>query len=177
MPLYSLDGHAPEIADPARFYLAPDAHVIGRVRIGLDVSVWFGAVVRGDNDLIIIGDETNIQDGCVLHVDPGVPLTLGRNVTVGHKAILHGCVIGDGALIGMGATVLDGARIGAGSLVGAGALVTEGKEFPERSLIVGSPAKAIRQLDDAAVANVARLSDNYVRNGKRFRAGLKLIGD
>src|SRR5436309_1539398 len=130
MPLYALDDDFPQMADPARVYVAPGAHVIGKVLIGLDVSIWFNATVRGDNEPITIGDESNIQESCVLHTDPGFPMTIGRGVTVGHRAILHGCVIGDHSLIGMGATVLNGARIGTGSLVGAGALITEGKAFP-----------------------------------------------
>ncbi len=173
MPLYSLDERAPDIADPGRLYIAPGAHVIGRVTIGLDVSIWFNASVRGDNELITIGDETNLQEGCVLHVDPGFPLKIGRGVTVGHKAILHGCTIGDGALIGMGATVLNGAKIGAGCLVGAGALITEGKEFPPNTLIVGAPAKAVRELDADAQARLKLTAAGYVKAGKRYRAGVK----
>ncbi|MBN9061163.1 MAG: gamma carbonic anhydrase family protein [Rhizobiales bacterium 65-9] len=175
MSLYAVGRLIPTIADPARIYIAPGAHVMGQVVLGLDVSIWFGASLRADNEPIVVGDGTNIQEGCVLHVDPGFPLTIGRGATIGHKAILHGCTIGDGALIGMGATILNGARIGAGSLVGAGALVTEGKEFPERSLIIGAPARVARTLDDAAVEGLKRSAENYVRNGRRYAADLKEI--
>lgn len=175
MPLYALGDHVPQVADPARVYVAPDAHVIGQAALGLDVSIWFGASLRADNEPIIVGDETNIQEGCVLHVDPGFPLVIGRGATIGHSAILHGCTIGDYTLVGMGATILNGARIGAGSLVGAGALVTEGKEFPERSLIVGAPARVVRALDDAAVEGLRRAAETYVRNGRRYAATLREI--
>jgi carbonic anhydrase/acetyltransferase-like protein (isoleucine patch superfamily) len=156
--------------------VAPDAHVIGRVRLGADVGVWFGAVLRGDGEPLEVGERTNIQEGCMLHADPGFPLTIGPDVTVGHHAILHGCTVGAGALIGMGATVLNGARIGAGCIVGANALVTEGKEFPDNSLIVGAPAKAVRTLDGAAVEKLRASAAHYVANWRRFAAGLKRIG-
>lgn len=175
MPLYALDDHVPQIADPKRVYIAPGAHVMGQVVLGLDVSIWFNASIRADNEPIVIGDETNIQEGCVLHVDPGFPLTIGKRATIGHKAILHGCTIGDGALIGMGATVLNGARIGRGSLIGAGALVTERKEFPEHSLIVGAPARVVRTLDAATIDELLQAAARYVRNGKRYAASLKEI--
>jgi carbonic anhydrase/acetyltransferase-like protein (isoleucine patch superfamily) len=149
--------------------------VIGRVRLGIDVGVWFGAVLRGDNELIDIGEATNIQEHAVLHTDMGFPLVTGRGCTIGHGAILHGCRLGDHVLIGMGATVLNGASIGAESLVGAGALVTEGKEFPPRSLIVGSPARAIRSLDDAAAERLKLSAAGYAANWKRFAGGLGLI--
>jgi carbonic anhydrase/acetyltransferase-like protein (isoleucine patch superfamily) len=157
------------------FWIAPDAHVIGNVRLGEDVGIWFGATLRGDNELIVIGAGSNIQEGCVLHTDPGAPLTVGTGCTIGHKAILHGCTIGDNSLVGMGATILNRARIGANCLVGAGALVTEGKTFPDNSLIVGAPAKAIRVLDDEAIADLRRSAQHYVENWKRFSAGLKRI--
>ncbi|WP_372025182.1 gamma carbonic anhydrase family protein [Tistrella mobilis] len=176
MPLYALDDLEPEIADPARIWIAPDAHVIGRVRLGLDVGIWFGAVLRGDNDLIAVGDRTNVQDGATLHTDRGVPLTIGTGVTIGHHAMIHGCTIGDNALIGIGATILNGARIGANCLVGAHALVTEGKDFPEGSLILGSPAKAVRPLDAAALAMLKGSAEGYVRNAARFRTGLRVVG-
>lgn len=172
MPLYSLDGTAPETPPEGQWWLAPDAHVIGRVRLAKDVGIWFGSVLRGDNEWIEIGENSNIQEGCVLHTDMGSPLSVGVGCTIGHRAILHGCTIGDNSLIGMGAIVLNGARIGADSLVGAGALVTEGKEFPERSLIVGQPARAIRTLDGAAVQRLKASAAHYVENGRRFRAGL-----
>ena len=174
MPLYSLDGQQPE-ATPGRFWIAPDAHVIGRVRLGLDVGIWFGAVVRGDNELIDLGDGTNIQEGSMLHTDPGYPMVLGPGCTIGHHAILHGCIVGRNALIGMGATVLNGARIGANCLVGANALVTEGKEFPDNSLIVGAPAKAVRTLDADAAERLRDSALRYVANWRRYAAGLKRI--
>ena len=175
MPIYSLDGNAPLLPQPDRFWIAPDAHVIGRVRLGLDVGVWFGAVLRGDNEPIDIGDATNIQEGAVLHTDEGAPLTVGAGCTVGHRAILHGCTIGENSLVGMGATVLNHARIGRNCLIGANALITEGKEFPDNSLIVGAPAKAIRALDEAAVERLRWSSRNYVENWKRFAKELRRI--
>lgn len=172
MPIYTLDGRTPAFADEQTGWTAPDASLIGAVAIGRDVSIWFGAVLRGDNEPIVIGDGTNVQEYSILHTDMGFPLAVGRGCTIGHRAILHGCTIGDNVLIGMGAVVLNGAKIGKDSLVGAGALVTEGKVFPERSLIVGSPAKVIRQLDDAAVASLRTSADHYVENARRFRQGL-----
>jgi carbonic anhydrase/acetyltransferase-like protein (isoleucine patch superfamily) len=176
MPIYELDGQAPDLPEAGRFWVAPDAHVIGRVRLGADVGVWFGAVLRGDGEPLEVGERTNIQEGAMLHADPGFPLTIGPDVTVGHHAILHGCTVGAGALIGMGATVLNGARIGAGCIVGANALVTEGKEFPDNSLIVGAPAKAVRTLDGAAAEKLRASALHYVANWRRFAAGLKRIG-
>jgi carbonic anhydrase/acetyltransferase-like protein (isoleucine patch superfamily) len=176
MPLYSLDGKAPEPPAADRYWVAPDAHVIGNVVIGDDVGIWFGAVIRGDNEAITLGAETNIQEHATLHTDLGFPLTTGRGCTIGHGAILHGCILGDHVLIGMGAIVLNGAKIGAGSLVGAGALVTEGKEFPPHSLIVGSPARAVRTLDDKALEGLKGSAAGYARNWKRFAKGLKVVG-
>jgi carbonic anhydrase/acetyltransferase-like protein (isoleucine patch superfamily) len=175
MPIYALDGTAPELPEPGQFWVAPDAHVIGRVRLGRDVGIWFGAVLRGDNELIDVGDGTNIQEGAMLHTDLGFPLSVGAGVTVGHHAILHGCRIGAGSLIGMGATILNGATIGAGCLVGANALVTEGKTFPDGSLIVGSPAKAMRDLDAAAIERLRASAAGYVANWRRFSAGLRRL--
>ncbi len=176
MPIHSLDGVAPDLPPGDAFWIAPDAHVIGRVRLGCDVGIWFGAVLRGDNESIALGDRTNVQEGAMLHTDLGFPIAIGADCTIGHHAILHGCTIGDGSLVGMGATVLNGARIGSGCLVGANALVTENKVFPDRSLIVGSPAKAVRALDDEAVAGLLRSAAGYVRNWRRFAAGLARIG-
>ena len=156
-------------------WIAPDATLIGDVRVGRNAGFWFGVVIRGDNEPITIGADTNVQEHTIMHTDPGFPLTIGEGCTIGHRALLHGCTIGDNSLIGMGAIVLNGARIGKNSLVGAGALVTEGKEFPDNSLIVGSPAKAIRVLDDAAVARLRGSAAHYVANGKRFKAGLKKV--
>ena len=175
MPLYAIDGAEPSFADVDSNWIAPDATLIGDVRVGRNAGIWFGTVIRGDNEPIVIGADTNVQEHTVMHTDPGFPLTIGEGCTIGHRALLHGCTIGDNSLIGMGAIVLNGARIGRNSLVGAGALVTEGKEFPDNSLIVGSPAKAIRVLDDAAVARLRGSAAHYVANGKRFKGGLKKV--
>lgn len=172
MPIYALDGDRPEFADEESGWVAPDATLIGRLRIGRNVGIWFGAVLRGDNEPIVIGDDTNVQEHTVMHTDMGFPLTVGRGCTVGHRAILHGCTIGDNTLVGMGAIVLNGARIGNNCLVGAGALVTEGKVFPDRSLIVGTPAKVVRQLDEKAVEMLRASAAHYVENAHRFRKGL-----
>ncbi|MEW9835738.1 gamma carbonic anhydrase family protein [Mesorhizobium marinum] len=175
MPIYALDDTQPSFADRASNWIAPDATLIGKIRLGRDVSVWFGVVIRGDNEPIEIGDASNVQEHTIMHTDVGFPLVIGHGCTVGHRAVLHGCVIGDNSLIGMGAIVLNGARIGRNSLVGAGALVTEGKVFPDNSLIVGSPAKAIRTLDEAAVAGLRASAEHYVQNAKRFMADLKPV--
>ncbi len=173
MALYELDGISPRAAPSA--WVADSAEVIGHVVLGESSSIWFGAVLRGDNEPITIGAGTNVQDGSVLHSDPGQPLVLGERVTVGHKVTLHGCTVGDGSLIGIGAVVLNGAKIGRHCLVGAGALVTEGKEFPEGSLIIGVPAKAVRPLDEAALAGLKRSAQTYVENAERFRRGLRVL--
>ena len=175
MPVYALGDHAPALPPSDRLWIAPDAHVIGRVRLGEDVGIWFGAVLRGDNELIAIGDGTNIQDGATLHSDPGFPLTIGCLCTIGHRAIVHGCTIGDGSLIGMGATVMNGATIGTNCIVGANALVTEGKSFPDGSLIVGAPAKAVRPLGEAELAGLRRPAPTYIENGRRFRSTLRRL--
>jgi carbonic anhydrase/acetyltransferase-like protein (isoleucine patch superfamily) len=176
MPIYALGARTPHLPAAGSFWVAPDANVIGDVRIATEVGIWFGATLRGDNEPITIGARSNIQEGCTLHTDMGFPLVIGADCTIGHHAILHGCVIGDNSLIGMGATVLNGVRIGRNCLVGANALVTEGKEFPDNSLIVGSPARAIRTLDEAAAARLTASAANYVANWKRFAADLKAIG-
>ena len=173
MPIYELDGQAPEFPGADQYWVAETAVLIGRVRLKVDTSVWFGAVLRGDNEWIEIGERSQIQDNATLHTDPGFPMTIGSNCVIGHNVILHGCTIGDNSLIGMGATVLNGARIGNNSLVGAGALVTEGKTFPDNSLIVGAPARVVRQLDEQAVAGLRASAVHYVENAKRFMAGLK----
>ena len=175
MPLYALDDRNPEVPEAGAFWIAPDAHVIGSVRLGRDVGIWFGAVLRGDNELIDIREGTNIQEHSLLHTDMGAPMTIGPGCTIGHHAILHGCTIGANSLVGMGATILNHARIGANSLVGANALVTEGKEFPDNSLIVGSPARAIRVLDQAAIDGLRKSAESYVANWKRFAQGLRRI--
>lgn len=175
MPLYALDDIAPSVPADGRYWLAPDAQVVGRVILAEDANIWFGAVLRGDNEPMTIGARSNIQDGAVLHSDPGFPLTVGEDCTIGHSAILHGCTIGAGSLIGMGATILNGARIGKSCLVGANALITEGKEFPDHSLIVGSPARVLRPLDEETVAKLRQSSAHYVANAKRFAKGLKRV--
>ena len=175
MPVYSLDGTAPRLEDEDGVWIAPDAHVIGQVALGREVGIWFGAVLRGDNEQITIGDRSNVQEHTVMHTDLGFPLTVGEGCTVGHRAILHGCTIGDNTLIGMGAIVLNGARIGSNCLVGAGALVTEGKVFPDNSLIVGSPARAVRELDAAAIERLKLSARIYVDNARRFKAGLSAL--
>lgn len=173
MAIYELDGTAPRIAESA--WVADSAQVMGNVELADDASIWFGAVLRGDTETIRIGRRSNVQDASVLHADMGMPLVVGDDVTVGHKVMLHGCTIGDGALIGIGAIVLNGARIGKGCLVGAGALVTEGKEFPDGSMILGSPARVVRELT-AEQRDGLRLSAlHYVENARRYRAGLKKI--
>ena len=174
MAIYELDGVAPRIADSA--WVADSAQVIGNVELASDVSVWFGTTIRGDTDLIRVGSGTNIQDGSVLHADVGKPLTIGSNVTVGHKVMLHGCTVGDGSLIGIGAVVLNGAKIGKGCIVGASALVTEGKEFADGTMIIGSPAKAVRDLTPEQQAGLLQSAGHYVENARRFRAGLHKIG-
>ena len=174
MAIYELDGHVPSIAPTA--YVAEGATVIGRVTLSDHASVWPGAVIRADNDTILIGARSNIQDGAVLHVDPGLPMTIGDDVTIGHLAMLHGCTIGDGALVGIGAIVYNRAVIGRHSLVGAGAIVTEGKTFADRSLIVGAPAKLVRELDDAAIEGLRGNVAAYVARGEYYRAKLKRIG-
>ena len=173
MAIYQLGADVPVV--PASAYVAAEATVIGRVRLGERSSVWPGAVIRGDDAPIEIGDDTNIQDGAVLHVDPGVPLTIGREVTIGHLAMLHGCTIGDGALIGIGAIVYNKAVIGRHCLVGAGAMVGEGKAFPDRSLIVGAPARLLRTMSDEDVAALRWNVDAYVARGADYRARLRRI--
>ena len=175
MPLYELDGVRPTLPEPGRCWIAPNAQLIGRVIVGEDCGIWFGAVLRGDNEAITLGARSNIQEGSTLHTDMGFPLDIAGDCTIGHNAILHGCSIGAGSLIGMGAIVLNGARIGSGCLVGAGALVTEGKYFPDHCLIVGSPAKAVRTLDEAAIERLRQSAAHYVANGRRFAAGLRVI--
>lgn len=170
MPVYALDGVHPEIHPTA--WIAPGAVVVGNVVLGEGASVWFNAVLRGDNERMTIGPRCNVQDGCVLHSDPGFPLTLEEDVTLGHAAIVHGCTVGAGALIGMGATVLNGAKVGAGALIGANALVPEGKEIPAGSMALGAPAKVVRELSPDQVNRLKATANHYVGNAKRFRNGL-----
>ncbi len=173
MAVYSLDGVGPQLAASA--WVADSAQVMGAVELAEDVGVWFGAVIRGDTEHIRIGRGSNIQDGSVLHADIGKPLTVGEGVTVGHQVMLHGCTIGDGSLVGIGAVVLNGARIGKHCLVGARALVTEGKEFPDGSLILGSPARVVRPLTPDEIEGLRRSARSYVKNADRFRSGLKQL--
>ncbi len=173
MAIYQLGDLVPDVADSA--WVAESAEVIGRVTLKENVSIWFNAVLRGDNEMLTIGTGSNIQDGSVLHSDMGYPLTLGEGVTVGHKVMLHGCTVGDHSLIGIGAVLLNGAKIGRHCLVGAGALVTEGKEFPDGSLIVGSPAKAVRELSPAQIEGLKLAGKHYIENAARYAADLKRI--
>lgn len=172
MTIYSLDGVAPDLPAAGQYWIAASADVIGKVRLLRDASVWFHAVLRGDNEWIEVGEGSNIQDGSVLHTDMGSPLTIGRNCTIGHKAILHGCRIGDNSLIGMGATVLNNVVIGKNCLIGANALIPEGKVIADNSLVVGAPGKVIREIDADGAARLTRSAEGYVRNWRRFAAGL-----
>lgn len=176
MPIYEIDGQAPEFPGDGQYYIADSAILVGRVRLKTDVSVWFNAVLRGDNEWIEIGERSDVQDNCTLHTDPGYPIVVGSNTLIGHNVVLHGAMVGDNSLIGMGAVLLNGVKIGNNCLVGAGALVTEGKSFPDNSLIVGSPARAIRTLDQAAIDLIRKGADIYVRRGQRYRTNLKRIG-
>src|SRR5438270_6291121 len=174
--IYELDGMRPEFPESERYWIAPTATLIGKVRLSTDASVWFGAVLRGDNEWIELGERSQIQDNATLHTDPGFPLTIGRDCVIGHNVILHGCSIAGNSLIGMGAVVLNGAKIGKNCLVGAGALVTEDKVFADNSLIVGSPARAVRTLDAKAVQAIADAADIYVRRWQRYARELTWIG-
>ena len=176
MAIYELDGQAPELPASGNYFIAETAVVIGKVRLLNSASVWFGAVLRGDNEWIEIGEGSNVQDNCTCHTDPGFPLTIGTNSTVGHNVILHGCTLEDGALVGMGSIVMNGARIGRGSIVGAGSVITEGKQFDEYSLVVGAPARVIRTLDPAQVEKMGSNAGFYQLNGPRYKKGLKKIG-
>lgn len=174
MTLYALDGIAPQLPK-ADYWIAPDANLIGNIIIRDKASVWFGSTLRGDNEPIELGEGSNIQENCVLHTDMGYPLVIGRNCTIGHKAMLHGCTIGDGSLIGMGATVLNGAVIGQGCLIGAGALITEGKVIPDGAMVLGAPGRVVKQLDAAVQAGIVKTAEGYQANMLRFAKGLKPI--
>jgi carbonic anhydrase/acetyltransferase-like protein (isoleucine patch superfamily) len=174
MALYSLNDVAPEISE--RCYVADNATLIGRVRLRAGATVWFGAVLRGDNEWIDVGERSNVQDNCTFHTDPGFPLTIGSNCTIGHNCILHGCTIGDGSLIGMGAIVLNGAKIGSNCIVGAGALVRESGVVPDNTLVVGSPARQVRSTDDAVAKMLAQSADIYYQRGLDYAANLRRVG-
>lgn len=176
MPIYELDGVRPEFPGEGEYWIAETATLIGRVRLKREASVWFGAVLRGDNEWIELGERSQIQDNATLHTDPGFPMVIGSNCVIGHNVILHGCTIGDNSLIGMGAIVMNGARIGAKSLVGAGAIITEGKSFPDNSLIIGAPARVIRTLDEKAAEMIRGGADIYVRRSQQYARGLKRVG-
>ncbi|MBN9599973.1 MAG: gamma carbonic anhydrase family protein [Afipia sp.] len=176
MSIYELDGVAPQLPADGQYFIADSAQVIGQVRLGANASVWFGSVIRGDNEPIEIGEGSSVQDNCTLHTDPGFPLVVRANCSVGHNAILHGCTIGEWSLIGMGAIVMNGAKLGRGCVVGAGSIIPEGKEFPDRSLIVGAPGRVIRTLTEEQVTALTRGAPRYVKNSQRFKAGLKKIG-
>jgi len=173
MAIYELDGNAPQLSEGA--WVADSAEVIGKVHLHQNTSVWPKVVVRGDNDLLQIGEGSNVQDASVLHTDPGYPLMIGKNVTIGHQVMLHGCQIGDGSLIGIGAVILNGVKIGKHCLVGAGALVTEGKEFPDGSMILGSPAKVVKTLSSEQMAGIEEIAGRYVKNAQRYVKTLKKI--
>lgn len=175
MPIYALGDLSPVLPADGRYWIAPDANIIGKVRLEEDASVWFGCTLRGDRDWITVGARSNVQEGTVVHTDPGFPLDIGADCTVGHCCILHGCTIGEGSLIGMGATILNGARIGRNCLVGANALVTEGKVFPDNSLIIGSPAKAVREMTAEEIAKMQRGAAHYVSNARAYAAGLRRL--
>jgi len=175
MAIYQLDGQAPELPQDGNYFIAETAAVIGRVRLLNSASVWFGAVLRGDNEWIEIGENSNVQDNATCHSDMGFPLTIGKNCTVGHNVILHGCTLEDGVLVGMGSIVMNGARIGRSSIVGAGSVITEGKQFPEHSLIIGAPARVIRTLEPDQVTKMGSAAKFYVANGARFKKGLQKI--
>lgn len=176
MPIYELDGQAPELPADGSCFIAETAVIIGRVRLKRGASVWFGSVLRGDNEWIEVGESTNIQESCTLHTDMGFPLTVGPRCTIGHNVILHGCTVAEHSLVGMGAIVLNGARIGQNSIVGASALVTENKEFPDNSLIVGSPAKAVRAIDERTLTIIRLGYEFYAEKSQRYLKGLKRIG-
>ncbi|EEQ95980.1 gamma carbonic anhydrase family protein [Brucella sp. ZJ1_1] len=175
MPIYAYNGHKPQFVDRSSNWIAPDATLIGKIVVGENAGFWFGAVLRGDNEPITIGDDTNVQEHTIMHTDIGFPLTVGAGCTIGHRAILHGCTVGENTLIGMGAIVLNGARIGKNCLIGAGALVTEGKVIPDNSLVVGSPAMVLRELDEAAVEKLKASAEHYVEKARSFMRGLEPV--
>ena len=176
MSVYNLGDVGPELPDADEYWIAPNAAVMGRVILKKNASVWFGATIRGDNDPIIIGENSNVQDGSVLHTDTGSPLTIGANVTVGHMVMLHGCSIGDNSLVGIGSIILNGARIGKNCLIGANVLITEGKEIPDNSLVMGAPGKVVREVSEGQARMLAGGAMHYVANWKRYKAELRAVG-
>lgn len=176
MPLYTLDGMAVRTPGEGRYWVAPNAVIVGNVTLEEDASVWFGTNIRGDNEPIVIGARSNVQEGCVLHTDPGFPMTIGADCTIGHMVMLHGCTIGTRSLVGIGSIILNGARIGEECLIGANTLIAEGKDIPPRSLVLGSPGKVVRQLADEDVARFVQAAPRYVANWKRFATGLAVQG-
>ncbi len=175
MPVYALDGLAPELPPAGEYWIAPTASVIGKVRLGRDVSVWFGSVLRGDNELITVGDGTNIQENCIFHTDAGVPFNLGRGCTIGHRALLHGCTIGDNSLIGIGATILNNTVVGENCLIGAHTLLPEGKTIPPGSLVMGSPGKVVRALTPEEIQRLKGIAVHYIQNWRRFAKTLSEV--
>lgn len=173
MTIHALDGVAPELPEEGAYWIAASADVIGRVRLERNASIWFNAVLRGDNELILVGEGSNVQDGCVLHTDMGSPLTIGKNCTIGHQAMLHGCTIGENSLVGIGATILNNAVIGKNCLIGAHTLIPESKVIPDNSLVMGAPGKVVRELDEAAIARLTKAASNYVHNWQRFAKGMR----
>ncbi len=176
MPVYAIGDAKPILPAEGDYWIAPNAEVMGNVKLEKNASVWFGAVLRGDNELITIGENSNVQDGSVLHTDPGSPLVIERDVTIGHMVMLHGCTIGEGSLIGIGSIVLNNTKIGKGCLIGANSLIAEGKDIPDYSMVLGSPGKVVRTLDKETAEALRLSADHYVQNWKRYAAGLKRIG-
>ena len=175
MNILALDGVAPELPNPDEYWIAPNAVVLGRVILKKNASIWFGATLRGDNDPIIIGENSNVQDGSVLHTDTGSPLTVGANVTIGHMVMLHGCTVGDNSLIGIGSIILNGAKIGRNCLIGANCLITEGKEIPDNSVVMGAPGKVVREVSEQQAMILTGSAAHYVLNWKRYRQHLRPV--
>ncbi|MBT5157606.1 MAG: gamma carbonic anhydrase family protein [Rhodobiaceae bacterium] len=176
MPIYALGESSPQLPETGNYWIAPDAQVMGNIVLLENASVWFAAVLRGDNETITIGENSNVQDGSILHTDIGFPLTLGKNITVGHQAMLHGCTVGDNSLVGIGATILNGAKIGKNCLIGAHALVGEGKEIPDNSMVLGMPGKIVRELGEDNEQMMIASAMHYVENWQRYKRDLKEIG-
>ena len=172
MSVYQLEDLRPSLPQPGSYWIADNAVVAGMVHLAAGVSIWFGAILRAEDEWITVGEGSNIQDGCVIHVDPGFPTTIGRNCTIGHRAVIHGCVIGDNTLVGMSATLMNGARVGANCLIGAGCLVTEGKVIPDGSLVMGAPCKVVRHLEPSEIEWLPRTAERYVARQQRYARGL-----